>query len=183
THLSREVNYTNGRVNNFLPLSAGSSLPSARNDTGARRLLLAFGDTVLLGDQGNPFILTLRGAYRGEKSDTLPSHPELGGASIFSPFDASTCTFMTCLIVGNLPTVSFGNLRTASNLDQKYTAFNAHLNKLFGDHDVKFGLNFLRTVVDGVDARLQQNQLFATTTDFATFGAASSGIRLLADAG
>ncbi|HEX6730574.1 MAG TPA: TonB-dependent receptor, partial [Pyrinomonadaceae bacterium] len=181
--LNQEVNYTNGRVKNFLPLAAGSSLPSARNDTGARRLLLAFGDTVLLGDQGNPFILTLRGAYRGEKSDTLPSHPELGGASIFSPFDEATCTFQNCLIVGNLPTVSFGNLRTASNLDQKYTAFNAHLNKLFGDHDVKFGLNFLRTVVDGVDARLQQNQLFATTTDFATFGAASSGIRLLADAG
>ena len=181
--LSQEVNYTNGRVKNFLPLSAGSSLPSARNDSGARRLLLAFSDTVLLGDQGNPFILTLRGAYRGEKSDTLPSHP-VGGATLFVPFDdPPTCTFANCLVLGNLPRVSFGNQRTPSNLDQKYTSFNAHLNKLFGNHDVKFGYNFLRTVVDGLDSRLQQNQLFATTNDFATFGAASSGVRLLADAG
>jgi Carboxypeptidase regulatory-like domain/TonB dependent receptor/TonB-dependent Receptor Plug Domain len=181
--LSQEVNYTNGRVKNFLPLSAGSSLPSARNDSGARRLLLGFSDTVLLGDQGNPFILTLRGAYRGEKSDILPSHPEVGGATLFVPFDPATCTFANCLVLGNLPRVSFGNQRTPSNLDQKYTAFSGNLNKLFGDHDLKFGLNFLRTVVDGLDSRLQQNQLFATTNDFATFGAASSGVRLLADAG
>lgn len=181
--LTQEVNYTNGRVKNFLPLSASSSLPSARNDSGARRLLLAFGDTVMLGDQGNPFILTLRGAYRGEKTDILPSHPEIGGATNFNPFNAATCTFATCLVVGNLPTVAFGNLRTASNLEQKYTSFNAILNKRFGNHDPKFGLNFLRTVANGLEARLQQNQLFATTTDFATFGAASSGVRLLADAG
>jgi TonB-dependent receptor-like protein len=181
--LNQEVNYTNGRVNNFLPLSAGSSLPSARNDTGARRLLLAFGDTVLLGDQGNPFILTVRGAYRGEKSETIPAHPEVKGATLFIPFDPATCTFENCLVLGNLPRVSFGNLRTASHLDQKYTAFNANLSKLIGEHDLKFGMNFLRTVVDGVDARLRQLQLFATTTDFATFGGAASGVSLLADAG
>ena len=44
-------------------------------------------------------------------------------------------------------------------------------------------MNFLRTVVDGVDARLLQNQLFATTDDFAQFGAATAGPYLLADAG
>jgi len=37
--------------------------------------------------------------------------------------------------------------------------------------------------LDGLDAGLQQNQLFANTTDFATLGASSSGIILLADAG
>ncbi|HET6668843.1 MAG TPA: TonB-dependent receptor [Pyrinomonadaceae bacterium] len=181
--LSQEVNYTNGRVKNFLPLSASSSLPSARNDSGARRLLLAFGDTVLLGDKGNPFILTLRGAYRGEKSDTLPSQSTLGGATLFVPFDAATCTFATCLIAGNLPFVSFGNARTPSNLDQKYTSFNASASKRFGDHDPKFGLNFLRTVVDGVDTRNLDDQLFATTTDFATFGAGTAGPILRRDLG
>jgi hypothetical protein len=180
--LTQEVNYTNGRVKNFLPLSSASSLPSARNDSGARRLLLAFGDTVLLGDQGNPFILTLRGAFRGEKSDILPSHPEVGGATAFSPFSPA-CTPATCLVLGNLPTVSFGNARTAANLNQKYSSFNGNLNKRVSDHDLKFGLNFLRTVADGVDARILQNQLFATTGDFATFPAASAGVRLLADAG
>lgn len=121
--LTQEVNYTNGRVKNFLPLSASASLPSARNDSGARRLLLAAGDTVLLGDQGNPYILTLRGAYRGEKTDTLPSQSVLSGATLFVPFSPS-CTLATCLIFGDLPRVSFGNARTASNLDQKYTSFN-----------------------------------------------------------
>ena len=178
--LTQEVNYTNGFVRNFLPLSSATSLPSARNDTGARRLLLAAGDTVLLGDTGNPFILTLRGAFRGEKSDQRAS--QRGGATAFVPFSPA-CTFQTCLVLGNLPTVSFGNLRTPSDLDQKYTSFNAIGNKIFGDHDIKFGYSFLRTAVKGVDARLQQNQLFATTGDFATFGAASAGVRLLADVG
>src|SRR5688500_5057777 len=181
--LSQEVNYTNGRVKNFLPLSASASLPSARNDSGARRLLLAFGDTVLLGDRGNPLILTLRGAYRGEKGDTLPSQSTLGGATLFVPFDAPTCTLATCLIAGNLPFVSFGNARTPSNLDQKYTSFNASGNKRFGDHDPKFGLSFLRTVVDGVDTRNLDDQLFATTTDFATFGAGTAGPILRRDLG
>ena len=181
--LSQEVNYTNGRVKNFLPLSAASSLPSARNDSGARRLLLAFGDTVLLGDQGNPYILTLRGAYRGEKSDTFPSQTTLGGATLFVPFDAATCTFATCTFAGNLPLVSFGNARTPSNLDQKYTSFNANVNKGYGDHDLKFGLNLLRTVVDGVDTRNADDQLFATTTNFALFGAGTAGPILRRDLG
>ena len=180
--LAQEVNYTNGRVKSFLPLSAASSLPSARNDNGARRLLLAGSDTILLGDQGNPFVLTVRGAYRAEKSDTLPSQSTLGGATIYVPYGPN-CTTATCLVLGNLPTVSFGNVRTNSNLDQKYTSFNTNANKLINDHDVKFGFYFLRTRVDGLDPRLLQNQLFATTGDFGTFGAASAGVRLLADVG
>ena len=65
--LSQEVNYTNGVVKEFLPLSAANSLPSRRNDTSGRSLLLGFADTVLLGDQANPWILTLRGGYRGDR--------------------------------------------------------------------------------------------------------------------
>lgn len=187
--LTQEVNYTNGRVKNFLPLSASASLPSARNDSGARRLLLAAGDTALLGDQGNPYILTLRGAYRGEKTDILPSQSALSGATLFVPFSPNcalppvTPPATNCLIFGDLPRVSFGNARTASNLDQKYTLFNAIVNKRFGDHDLKFGMNFLRTKVDGVDPRLLQNQLYTTTNDFATLGASTSGVILLADVG
>jgi hypothetical protein len=180
--LTQEVNYTNGKVKNFLPLSASSSLPSARNDNGARRLMLAFGDTVLLGDKGNPFILSLRGSFRGEKTDTQSSQNVISGSTLYNPFGPG-CTLSTCLIFGNLPTVTFGNLRTPSNLDQKYTSFNASVSKLFGNHDIKFGLNFLRTVVDGLEARLRQNQLFATTDDFANFGAASAGVYLLAEVG
>ena len=44
-------------------------------------------------------------------------------------------------------------------------------------------MNFLRTGADGVDARLLQNQLFASTTDFEQFGAATAGPYLLAAVG
>ena len=44
-------------------------------------------------------------------------------------------------------------------------------------------MNFLRTEVDGVDSRLLQNQLFASTTDFEQYGAATAGPYLLAAAG
>ena len=180
--LTQQVNYTDNRLRNFLPLSAASSLPSARNDTDTDRLLLAFGDTALLGDQTNPYVLTLRAAFRSEDSATTPSQTTLTGATLFNPYD-SACTPATCLIFGNLPTVSFGNINTPSHLDQQYTAVNASINRLFGGHDVKLGLNFLRTVVDGIDPRLLQNQLFATTDDFARFGAATAGVYLLAAAG
>ena len=180
--LTQQVNYTDGDVRSFLPLSAAASLPSARNDTDTSRLLLAFGDTALLGNPVNPYVLTVRAAYRNEDSATQPSQSDLTGATLFNPYD-SRCTLATCAIFGNLPTVSFGNIRTASNLDQQYTSLNASINKLFGSHDLKVGMNYLRTVVDGVDPRLLQNQLFATTDDFAGFGAATAGVYLLAAAG
>ena len=99
--LSQEVNYTNGNVKNFAPLSDGNSVPSTRTDRGARNLLLAFGDTMLLGDQGDPWIVTLRGAYRGELFDRLPAHPGgrrqqysygLSGSRDWSPSGAGAIT-------------------------------------------------------------------------------------------
>jgi outer membrane receptor protein involved in Fe transport len=180
--LTQQVNFTNSDVTSFLPLSSASSLPSARNDESARRWLVGLGDTALLGDPGNPMVLTLRGTFRSEDSEREPSQTAFLGSTLYNPYD-SRCTLATCSIFGNLPTVTSGNNRTASFLDQQYAAANASLNKLFGSHDMKVGLNFLRTVVDGLDARLQQNQLFASTDDFARLGAATAGPYLLADAG
>src|SRR4029453_8463847 len=179
--LTQQVNYTDSDVTSFLPLSSASSLPSARNDTDTSRLFLGFGDTAFMGDPGNPYVLTLRGAYRSEDSATQPSQTTLTGSTLYNPYD-SRCTVATCLLFGNLPTVTSGNLRTASFLDQKYAAINGNINKLFGSHELKGGVNYLRTVVDGVDARLLQNQLFSTTDDFARYGAATAGPYLLADA-
>jgi hypothetical protein len=180
--LTQQVNYTDSGTRNFLPLSSASSLPSARNDTDTSRLLVAFSDTALLGNPSNPYVLTLRGSYRSEDSTTDPSQTDLTGSTLYNPYD-SRCTLATCSIFGNLPTVTFGNIRTASFLDQQYAAVNGSLNKLYGSHDLKVGMNFLRTVVDGLDARLLQNQLFASTSDFEQFGAATAGVYLLADAG
>lgn len=178
-HLTEEVNYTNQVVREFLPLSQSGNLPSTRNDTGARHLLLGFGDTILLGKQSSPWVVTLRGAYRGEPSDTRPSHPDAGAATSFFPFSSNT----TGTFFGDFPSVSFGNIFTASNLDQQYTSFTANADKLFGYHDVKFGWNFLRTKVDGFEALGQREQLFATVADFATFGPINAGFFTVTTAG
>ncbi|MEK7725325.1 MAG: TonB-dependent receptor, partial [Acidobacteriota bacterium] len=105
--LSQEFNYTNSRIKNFLPLSAGNSLPSARNNLGSRSLLVALGDTILFGNQSNPYIVTLRAAYRGEPSNTEPAHPEIGGATLFNPYSGPGS-----FLFGDLPTVNFGNIDT-----------------------------------------------------------------------
>ena len=170
-HLTQEVNYTNRVIREFLPFSESESLPSARNDSGARHLLLGFGDTILMGEQNNPLVLTLRFAYRGEPSDTRPSHPDAGAATTFNPFSS----FSTGTFFGDFPQIGFGNPFTPSNLDQKYTAVSAHAAKLISNHNFKFGWNFLRTKVDGVESQILTNQLFATVSDFATFGPVNAG--------
>jgi hypothetical protein len=181
--LSQQFSYTDSGNESFLPLSSANSLPSARNDTDTKRMLLGFGDTALLGNPGNPYVVTLRAAFRTDNSETRPSQTDFTGSTLFNPYDPSRCTVANCLIFGNLPTVTFGNLRTPRFLDQQYTELNANANRMFANHDLKFGMNFLRTVVDGADSRLQQNQLFAAVDDFERFGAATAGPFLLADAG
>ncbi len=176
--ISQEFNYTNSRVNNFLPLSQSESLPSARNNLGSRSFLLAAGDTVLVGDQGNPLILSVHGAYRGEPSNTEPAHPEIKGSTRFNGFSGPCCT-----IFGDLPVVVFGNALTASNLDQKYITLSANASKLIGSHDIKFGWNFINTEVRGLESQVLQNQLFATVSDFTAFGAANAGPYLLGQRG
>lgn len=177
--LTEEMNYTNRVVREFLPLSQSGSLPSRRNDTGARRLLLGFADTMMLGDLGDPWLVILRAAYRSEPSDTRPSHPEAGGSTRFFPFTSLT----TGTFFGDLPMVAFGNPSTPFNDFQKYTAFSAQASKRFGDHDIKFGWNFLKTKVDGVVAQILDTQLFATATDFATYGPVNAGFFTVTTAG
>jgi hypothetical protein len=171
-HLTEQMNYTNGVIRDFLPLSLSASLPSTRNDSGARHLLIGVSDTALLGDQSKPWLLNLRFAYRGEPSDQRPSHPDAGPSTLFNLFDSYT----TGGVFGNLGQVLFGNGQTASNLDQKYTSLSASADKYAGQHSIKFGWNFLRTKVDGLESSLQFNQLYATLDDFAQFGPINSGL-------
>ncbi len=176
--LVQEVNYTNEYVR-----GSGQGLPSTRTSTSSRRLLLAFGDTMLLGDQANPWIVTLRGAFRGEPSDTRPFNPAVVGTTRLNAFSALQVCPPTCGLFGDLPAVTFGNPSTPSNLHQKYTSLSASANKLFGDHDVKLGWNFVRTKVDGLDSQTLTNQVFATVNDYITFGPVNSGIFLLLEGG
>jgi hypothetical protein len=149
--LSQLVNYTNGNVREFLPLSQATDFPSRRNDTGGSHLLLGFEDTVLLGSKANPWIVTLRGGYRRDTSETRPSHPEAGVGTSFNAFSSNN----TGTLFGDLQGFAFGNPVSRTALEQKYTSLSASASKLFGDHNIKFGWNFLRTRVDGIESQVQ----------------------------
>ncbi len=176
--LVQELNYTNEYVRR-----SGVGLPSTRTSTSGRKLLLGLGDTMLLGDLGNPWILTVRGSYRGEPSDTQPAQPQFTGSTALQAFPAQQICPPTCGFFSTLPGITFGNPLTPSNLHQKYTSFSVSGDRRFGDHDFKFGWQFLRTKVDGVDSQTLTNQLFATIDDYVNLGPINSGIFLLLVAG
>jgi hypothetical protein len=177
--LSQFVNYTNGSVREFLPLSNATDLPSRRNDIGGRHLLLGFSDTALLGDQSNPWVVTLRGGYRGDTSETRPAHPEAGVGTTFNLFSSNS----TGSFFGDQGSFSSGNNTSRTALDQKYTSLSANANKLVGDHNIKFGWNFLRTKVDGIEAQVLNRQTFATTADFIALGPVNAGFFTVTTAG
>jgi hypothetical protein len=170
--LSEELNLTNSHVTDFLPLSQQFNLPSTRLNFDNRHLFLGFSDTVLLGDQGSPFVLTLKGQYRGEPSASRAAHPEAGPSTLWFIFSS----FTTGGLLGDLGQVQFGADVTPSNLDQKYGSFSANVAKDIGRHNWKFGYDYIRTNVDGVEGSRVYNQLFATLDDFATFGPVNSGL-------
>ncbi len=179
--LVQEVNYTNGNIR-----GSGLGLPSTRSNSGARHLMIGFGDTMVLGDQGNPWIVTLRGGYRDEPSDTRPTVSEILGSTRLNPFSVPrlcppTCT--TANLFGDLPAFTFGNPTSASNLNQEYASLSASANKRIGDHDLKVGSQFLQTRVEGVDSSTLTNQVFATVNDYVNLGPTSSGIFLLLENG
>jgi hypothetical protein len=174
-HLTEEANYTNVHVDSTNPLSASTSLPSTRSNLGDRNLLLGFTDTVTFGDSGSPFILNLHGQYRDESTLTSPAHPQAGPNTIFNIFSSYT----TGGVFGDVGQPSYGATFTPSTIDQKYGIFGASLAKTFSHHTLKFGWDFERTHVDGVEADAQQDQLFATEADFEQFGPIDAGFFLL----
>jgi hypothetical protein len=174
--LSQQFNLTNTHVTNFLPLLQAINLPSTRNDLDSRRLMLGFSDSATLGDQVNPFLLSVYAQYRGEPSDVKAAHPEAGTASTLANLFSSADTGQ---LAGDQGQVQFGPGHTALSLDQRYVSFGANLAKQVGHHGWKFGWDFQRTHVDGTEANNLFNQLFATTTDLGTFGPIDAGVYFL----
>lgn len=178
-HLTEQVNYTNLHIDSTNPLSLSTSLPSTRTNLGDRNLLLGFSDVVTFGDSGSPFILNLRGQYRGESTLNSAAHPQAGPDTRFNLFSSLT----TNTLFGDLGFVNYGATLTPSNIDQKYGTFGANLAKALGRHTLKFGWDFEHTQVDGVEANVQQDQLFATEADYLQFGPIDAGFFLLATTG
>ncbi|MGH9741898.1 MAG: TonB-dependent receptor, partial [Candidatus Acidiferrum sp.] len=174
-HFTEQANYTNVHINSTNPLSASTALPSTRTNLGDRNLLLGFTDLVTFGDSANPFILNLRGQYRDEPTLASPAHPQAGPNTIFNIFSSYT----TGDIFGDVATPSYGATFTPSNLDQKYGILGASLTKNINKHTVKFGWDFERTHVDGMEGNAQQDQLFATQPDYEQYGPIDAGFFLL----
>ena len=173
-HFTEQMNYTNLHVNSTNPLSASTALPSTRTNLGDRNLFLGFSDTVTFGS-ASPFILSLRGQYRDEPTLTSPAHPQAGPNTLFNLFSA----YRTFGIFGDLGQFSYGATFTPSTLEQKYGIFGASLAKTLNRHTLKFGWDYERTHVDGVEANGQFNQLFTTEADYQEFGPVDAGFFLL----
>jgi hypothetical protein len=174
--VTEQMNLSNGHVSDFLPLSQTTSLPSTRTDSDFRHLMWGLHDTATLGSRSNPFLLNAYLQYRGEPFTQRAAHPDASPATtlfnLFSGLDTGRLT-------GDLGQVQFGAGFTPLLLKQHYLSTGVNLNKIAGRHDIKFGWDFQRTRVDGVEAGNVLNQLFATTADFSQFGPVNSGVYVL----
>jgi Carboxypeptidase regulatory-like domain/TonB-dependent Receptor Plug Domain/TonB dependent receptor len=177
-HLSEVYNYTNAHIGNYLPLSQYMALPSNRQNYGARSSLYGANDTIILGDSASPWILTVRGGYRQDTSGQESAHPDAGPYTLYNVFQ----TIDSGAIFGS-PQITYGSPTTPSNLDQKYGFAGSNMAKTFGPHTIKFGWDYQYTHVDGVEATVQDDQLFATISDYQQFGPINSGFFLLATTG
>jgi hypothetical protein len=179
-HLTQRINLSKSTITGFQPLSQATSLPSTRRDIGLSHLMLGFQDTVILGSHNNPFVLNAYLQYRREHASLSATHAGPSPATtLFNMFSSLT----TNRLGGDLGQVTFGAGFSPLLLEQRYVSTGAHLNKLVGAHDVKFGWDFQRTRVDGVEPTNQLNQLFATVSDFGQFGPVNSGVYVLATVG
>ena len=175
----QDINYTNSHVGNFLPLSESTNLPSTRQNTGLRTLMIGASDTVMIGDQSNPFVLSFYGQYRAEPSAISPAHPQAGPATAFFAYSG----YDTGLLLGDVGIFQFGAQQTNTILKPTYGSSGLSLTKVWGRSIFKFGVDYLRTQLDGVEGQLQENELWATLSDYATFGPVNSGIYLLTTTG
>ena len=166
--LSQEANLTNTHFTDQ------GDLPSTRTSQDLRRLMLGFRDTVLFGDQGNPYLLNAYLQFRREPSVRRPAHLEEGLPSTYVNLFSS---LTTGALFGDVTQELVGPGFTPLMLDQNYLSSGMNLFKRIGRHDVKFGWELQRTRVDGTEATNIFDLLFATVPDFEQFGLANSGVR------
>jgi len=179
-HLSQRISLSNSHRAGFQPLSHATSLSSTRTDASSRHLMVGLQDAVTFGNQNNPFLLNAYVQYRDEAASLRATHAESNPATtLFNMFS----TLTTNGLGGDLGQITFGAGFSPLLLKQHYNSAGAHISKLVGDHEIKFGWDFQRARVDGIEPTNQLNQLFATVSDFGQFGPVSSGVYVLATVG
>ena len=167
--LTQELNITNAH------LTDDGDQPSGRLNHDRRRLMFGVHDSVLLGEAGNPYLLTAYFQYRGEPSITRPAHLELGLPSVFVNLFSSLDTGN---LFGDETQEIVGPGISPLTLKEGYISSGASVAKQFSRHGLKFGWDFQSAHVDGTESRNVFDVLFATTDDFATYGLENSGVHV-----
>jgi TonB dependent receptor/TonB-dependent Receptor Plug Domain len=167
--LTEEVNLTNAH------LADDGDQPSLRLNHDRRWLMVGVRDTVLWGEAASPYLLTGYFQYRGEPSVTRPSHLELGLPSTFVNLFS---TLDTGNLFGDETQETVGPGITPLTLKEEYDSAGLSLQKAFSRHTLKFGWDFQRTRVDGTESANIFNVLFATTSDFNSYGLVNSGVHV-----
>src|SRR5487761_48569 len=73
--LSEQVNITNNHITDFLSLTQALNLPDTRSNIDSSSTMVGVTDLVMLGDQGNPYLLDGYSQSRREPFLESPSHP------------------------------------------------------------------------------------------------------------
>lgn len=173
---TEQMNYTNTHVNDFLPLSAATNLPSTRYNLGSSHLLVGFSDIATLGNQSNPWLLNYYVQFRSEPSSKVATYPQAGLANTTDNLFSSLTTGD---LFGDLGQVSYGAGFSPLLLDQKYGSAGANIARVIGSHTFKLGWDFMYTHVDGTESTNYFNQLFGLQNDLLTYGPVDSGVYYL----
>jgi hypothetical protein len=175
-HVSEEFNYTNNHITDYLPLTDALNLPDTRYNLDGRTLMLGFSDIWSLGQVSNPWVLDSYFQYRGIPLRQSPSHPQAGIANtLFNLFSSDN----TGDLFGDEGQVSFGPGYNPFTFFQRYYSSGSNLSKQFGRHTLKFGWDYENTAVTGAEPNNFFTQLFATVSDFQTYGPIDSGVNYI----
>jgi len=167
--LTEEINLNNAH------LTDSGDQPSGRSDTDQRRMMLGIHDTVMWGDDSNPYLLNSYLQYRGEPSLTRPAHLELGLPTTYvNRFGSLT----TGGFFGDKSADLVGPGYSPLQLNENYLSFGVNLSKQLSRHSVKFGWDFQHTRVDGTESINIFDVLFATVPDFDQYGLVNSGVHV-----
>jgi hypothetical protein len=167
--LTEEMNLTNAH------LADSGDQPSLRSDDDQRRLMLGIHDTMMFGDQGNPYLLNGFFQYRGEPSVTRPAHLELGLPTTFVNLFSG---LNTGGLFGDVTQESVGPGYSPLRLNEEYVSMGANVTKQFSRHSVKFGWDYQHVGVNGTESSNIFDVLFATIPDFNEYGLTNSGVHV-----
>ena len=167
--LTQEMNLTNAHL-----MDSGDQ-PSLRSDIDRRSLMVGIRDTVMWGDQSNPYLASGYFQYRGDPALTRPAHLELGMPTTFVNLFSG---LNTGGLFGDVTEENVGPGYSPLRLNEESSSLGANLAKQLSHHAIKFGWDYQHTHVTGVESSNIFDVLFATVSDFEQYGLVNSGVHV-----